>query len=144
MNGCLTPSPLFRCLFAAGLGLAAAGPAVAAAGTKVHTANSPAEAVPALAPLLTNEHLASWARIALEAIPGPEAGAALREAAEGAVHDRREIGIVLAIHQPVRVIREVLADDVILVARSGYRDQSIEQHIIGGESVGLADLQHPE
>ena len=30
MNGCLTPSPLLRCLFAAGLGLAAAGPAAAA------------------------------------------------------------------------------------------------------------------
>lgn len=40
------------------------------------------EAVPALAPLLADEKLASWARIALEAIPGPEAGAALREATE--------------------------------------------------------------
>ncbi len=40
------------------------------------------EAVPALAPLLADEKLASWARIALEAIPGPEAGAALREATD--------------------------------------------------------------
>jgi HEAT repeat protein len=38
------------------------------------------EAVPALAPLLSNKDLASWARIALEAIPGPEAQAALRDA----------------------------------------------------------------
>ena len=38
------------------------------------------EAVPALAPLLTDKDLASWARIALEAIPGPEADEALREA----------------------------------------------------------------
>lgn len=38
------------------------------------------EAVPALAPLLADKDLASWARIALEAIPGPEADAALREA----------------------------------------------------------------
>jgi pilus assembly protein CpaC len=43
----LTPSPLFRCLFAAGLALAAAGPAGAAAGSKVHAANNPAESVAA-------------------------------------------------------------------------------------------------
>lgn len=36
------------------------------------------EAVPELAKLLTNEELASWARIALEAIPGPAADEALR------------------------------------------------------------------
>ncbi len=41
---------------------------------------SPA-AVADLAPLLANSRLASWARIPLEAIPGPEASAALREAA---------------------------------------------------------------
>src|SRR5687768_9914624 len=38
------------------------------------------DAVPALAPLLANKDLASWARIALEAIPGPEADEALRSA----------------------------------------------------------------
>src|SRR5688500_10758889 len=38
------------------------------------------EAVPALAPLLENKDLASWARIALQAIPGPEADEALRTA----------------------------------------------------------------
>src|SRR5436309_13238271 len=38
------------------------------------------DAVPALAPLLANKDLASWARIALEAIPGPEADDALRAA----------------------------------------------------------------
>jgi HEAT repeat protein len=37
-------------------------------------------AVPALAPLLLDKELASWARIALEAIPGPAADAALRDA----------------------------------------------------------------
>jgi hypothetical protein len=41
---------------------------------------SPA-AVADLAPLLANPRLASWARIPLEAIPGPEASAALRGAA---------------------------------------------------------------
>lgn len=40
-----------------------------------------AAAVGDLAALLANERLASWARIPLEAIPGPEAGAALRTAA---------------------------------------------------------------
>jgi HEAT repeat protein len=36
-------------------------------------------AVAALAPLLADEQLASWARIALEAIPGPESDKALRD-----------------------------------------------------------------
>lgn len=39
-------------------------------------------AVPELAKLLADEHLASWARIALEAIPNPEADQALREASD--------------------------------------------------------------
>ena len=41
-----------------------------------------AEAVPELARLLPDPHLSSWARIALEAIPGSEANEALRKAAE--------------------------------------------------------------
>lgn len=41
-----------------------------------------AASVPALAPLLADERLASWARIPLEVIPGPEADQALREAAQ--------------------------------------------------------------
>ncbi len=39
-------------------------------------------AVPELAKLLPDEQFSSWARIALEAIPGPEADAALRTASE--------------------------------------------------------------
>ncbi len=39
------------------------------------------EAVPALAQLLADPNLSSWARIALEAIPGPAADKALRDAA---------------------------------------------------------------
>lgn len=38
------------------------------------------QSVPALAPLLADKELASWVRIALEAIPGPVADAALRNA----------------------------------------------------------------
>ena len=41
-----------------------------------------ADAVPDLAKLLSSEHLSSWARIPLEAIPGPGADGALRQAAE--------------------------------------------------------------
>jgi HEAT repeat protein len=40
------------------------------------------EAVPELAKLLPNEQLSSWARIALEAIPGPAADDALRKATD--------------------------------------------------------------
>lgn len=46
MNGCLTPSPLFRCLFAAGLALTAAGPAGAAAAKSKGQADNPAEVAP--------------------------------------------------------------------------------------------------
>lgn len=46
MNGCLTPSPLLRCLFAAGLALAAAGPAGAAAKSKAQATDNPTGAAP--------------------------------------------------------------------------------------------------
>lgn len=51
------------------------------------------DAVPALAPLLEDAELASWARIALEAIPGPEADKALREAM-AKVDGRLLIGVI--------------------------------------------------
>lgn len=62
-----------------------------------------AAAVPDLAALLANERLSSWARIALESIPGAEADAALRTAAQtltgklriGAINSlgaRRDVG----------------------------------------------------
>jgi hypothetical protein len=56
---------------------------------------SPA-AVAELAKLLNNERLASWARIALEAIPGPEADAALRNAA-GSLSGLRLVGVINSI-----------------------------------------------
>ncbi len=52
-----------------------------------------AAAVPALASLLTDPELTSWARIALEAIPDPAADAALREAM-GKVQGRTLIGVI--------------------------------------------------
>ncbi len=54
------------------------------------------KAVPALAPLLLDKELASWARIALEAIPGPEPDAALRQAA-GKLQGRLLIGTINSI-----------------------------------------------
>jgi HEAT repeat protein len=54
------------------------------------------EAVPALAPLLLDKDLSSWARIALEVIPGPEADAALRNAM-GKAEGRLLIGVINSI-----------------------------------------------
>ncbi len=45
--------------------------------------------------------------------------AALGEAAEGALDDRGEIRIVLAVHQPVRVVGQILADDMVVGRRLG-------------------------
>lgn len=57
------------------------------------TIDGSATAVPELAKLLTDPQLHSWARIALEAIPGPEADAALRKAAE-TLEGKLLIGVV--------------------------------------------------
>jgi len=54
------------------------------------------EAVPALAALLGDEELTSWARIALEVIPGPAADAALRGAL-GKVQGRSLVGVINSI-----------------------------------------------
>ena len=53
-------------------------------------------AVPALAVLLTDKDLASWARIALEAIPDPAAGEALRGAMDK-VQGRLLVGVINSI-----------------------------------------------
>lgn len=53
-------------------------------------------AVPALAPLLADPELASWARIALEAIPDPACDAALREAA-GTLQGKLLVGVINSI-----------------------------------------------
>ncbi len=55
-----------------------------------------ADAVPALKRLLADAELASWARIALEAIPGPEADEALRDAL-GTLQGRLAIGAINSI-----------------------------------------------
>jgi HEAT repeat protein len=53
-------------------------------------------AVPELAKLLSDEHMASWARIALEAIPDPAADAALVEAA-GTLNGKLLVGVINSI-----------------------------------------------
>lgn len=78
------------------------------------------EAVPALAALLPDAELTSWARIALEAIPGPEADAALREAA-GKVAGLPLVGIVNSIGvrrdaAAVDTLAGLLANDDVEVA----------------------------
>lgn len=62
-------------------------------------------AVPPLAALLGDPQLASWARIALEVIPDPEADAALREAA-GKLQGRLLIGVInsLAFRRDVQAV----------------------------------------
>jgi len=55
-----------------------------------------ADAVPALKPLVADMELASWARIALEAIPGPEADEALRDALQS-LEGRLAIGTINSI-----------------------------------------------
>jgi len=54
------------------------------------------DAVPALAALLSNDELASWARIALEAIPDDAADAALRQAM-AKLHGKLLVGVINSI-----------------------------------------------
>ena len=68
------------------------------------------QSVPVLAPLLADEELASWARIALEAIPGPAPDAALRDAL-GKLEGRLLIGVI----NSVGVRRDVYAVDTLVL-----------------------------
>ena len=67
------------------------------------------KAVPALAPLLADEELASWARIALEAIPGPVTDIALRNAL-GKLENELLIGVI----NSIGVRRDVYAVDTLV------------------------------
>jgi HEAT repeat protein len=78
-----------------------------------------AAAVGDLAALLTNERLASWARIPLEAIPGPEASAALRKAA-GSLSGKLLVGVI----NSIGVRRDAAATDL-LVARLADPDAEV-------------------
>ena len=63
------------------------------------------DAVPALAALLTDKELASWARIALEAIPDPAADEAFREALDK-LYCRLLVGVInsIGVHRDAKAV----------------------------------------
>src|ERR1035441_6834237 len=67
------------------------------------------EAVPALAPLLSDPQLASWARIALEAIPAPDADDALRDAM-GKLQGKLLVGVInsIAVRRDPKAVPELV------------------------------------
>jgi HEAT repeat protein len=80
------------------------------------------QAVPELAKLLGDEQLSSWARIALEAIPGTEADDALRTALES-VEGRQLIGVINSIgvrrdENAVEALADRLTDGDVAVVSS--------------------------
>lgn len=93
------------------------------------------DAVPALAPLLANEQLASWARIALESIPDPVAGVALREAV-GKLDGKLLVGAINSIG-----FRRDAESSAVLASRLGDADAEVAAAAavalgrIGGQAV---------
>lgn len=101
------------------------------------------KAVPALAPLLADKELASWARIALEAIPGADADAALRDAL-GKLEGRLLVGAI----NSIAVRRDAQAVDG-LVQKLGSTDADVASAAavalghIGGEQAAKALTSTP-
>ncbi len=99
------------------------------------------QCVPALAPLLADKDLASWARIALEAIPGPAADSALRNAL-GKIEGRLLVGAI----NSIGVRRDVQAVDT-LVQKLDDADTDVASAAavalghIGGEQAAKALVQ---
>ncbi|MEE2936072.1 MAG: HEAT repeat domain-containing protein, partial [Planctomycetota bacterium] len=92
-----------------------APPAEKAIACKKLAVDGTREAVPELAKLLPNEQLSSWARIALEAIPGQESSEALRAAAQS-LDGRLQVGMINSIGarrdlQAVDLLIKHLADE---------------------------------
>jgi len=92
---------------------------------KFAAVNGSRAAVPAVAPLLKSPRLASWARIALEAIPGDEASAALRDAA-GTLDGRLLSGVItsLGVRRDVAAVPllagKLAADDADVAAAAAW------------------------
>lgn len=111
-----------------------------------------AEAVPALAALLADVELATWARIALEAIPDPAADAALREAASqlqgrllvgvinslGMRRDAQAVGILA--QQLTAADAEVAASAAVALGRIGdaAATKALEQALLSPAAAPLA------
>ena len=90
-------------------------------------------AVPELAPLLADEQLASWARIALEAIPDPAAGEALRKATEK-VQGKLLVGVINSIG--------IRRDKGAVVALIGHlKDQDVD--VAAAAAVALGRIGTP-
>jgi len=87
-----------------------AAPAEKAIACKLLAIHGSPAAVPDLARLLENEQLASWARIALEVIPGPEASVALRQATNS-ITGRLLVGTI----NSIGVRRDAEAVDLLIV-----------------------------
>jgi HEAT repeat protein len=113
------------------------------------------EAVPALAPLLEDEHLASWARIALEAIPDPAADEALRNAAES-LSGRLLIGTLnsIGVRRDANALQKALAErsttaynavaeGCILCAERLMEDGKLPEAIAIYDAVRTADVPKP-
>jgi HEAT repeat protein len=96
------------------------------------------QSVPALAPLLADKELASWARIALEAIPGTAAETALRDAL-GKLQGRLLVGVINSIGvrrdvQAVETLVQKLVDSDASVASAA----AVALGHIGGEKSAKA------
>ena len=99
------------------------------------------QSVPAIAPLLADKELSSWARIALEAIPGPASDAALRKALDN-LDGRLLIGVI----NSISVRRDDLAVDALAQkladANAGVASAAaIALGHIGGEKAAKALTQ---
>jgi HEAT repeat protein len=96
------------------------------------------QSVPTLAPLLADKELASWARIALEAIPGPAVDAAFRDAL-GKLQGRLLIGTINSISvrrdtQAIGALVQKLDDANVEVASAA----AVALGHIGGERAAKA------
>ena len=96
------------------------------------------KSVPIVAPLLADKELASWARIALEAIPGTAADTALRNAL-GKLQGRLLVGVInsIAVRRDVRAVDTLvqkLDDDNASVASAA----AVALGHIGGEKAARA------
>jgi HEAT repeat protein len=91
-------------------------------------------AVPSLAPLLADEWLSSWARIALEAIPGSAPDKALRKAA-GKLHGRLLVGVIDSIG-----VRRDAGSDGVLIRK--LKDSDME--VASAAAVSLGKIGGPK
>ena len=92
-----------------------------------------AKSVPALAALLPDKELTSWARIALEVIPDPSADAALREAMEK-TNGRILVGII----NSIGVRRDAEAVDALIQQLSNS-----DAGVAGAAAVALGPIGNP-